>query len=405
MKNILFILLLILVVPLSAQTVKDLEQQRKATLQQLETTKRLLNETKQSEKSTLTKLSILSRDISTRRRLISSINTEIHALDRELVDLTNKKQELSTKLEQAKMDYTRLIRETYYTQSTQNALLFVLSADSFNKMMRRLRYLNEFSNYRKEQAQEIELLQIEIEQKNKQLNLNRQNKHKVLGVRKREQDNLARNERKEKAMLGELQKKEKQLLVQQKEQQAKANKINDQIEKMIAEEIRRSQQKEKNKQQTASASQQQADEKKAIVLTGNFEKNKGRLPWPTNNGFISGKYGLQPHAVLKHITINNKGIYIQTSNASNAYAVFDGEVTRCFSVQGGASAVIIRHGNYRTVYANLAKIYVKEGDVVELGEKIGQITRDEQNDNKTELYFQVWKDRTILNPSEWIMRK
>jgi murein hydrolase activator len=128
------------------------------------------------------------------------------------------------------------------------------------------------------------------------------------------------------------------------------------------------------------------------------------LPWPTERGFISGKYGVQAHPVLKHVTTNNKGIYIQTPSGTNARAVFEGEVTQRFSIPGSNNAVIIKHGDFRTVYANLTNIYVNVGDKVSAKQSIGKIYTDDENDNKTELYFQVWKGKEILNPERWIAK-
>jgi len=144
--------------------------------------------------------------------------------------------------------------------------------------------------------------------------------------------------------------------------------------------------------------------KEETLLSGNFERNQGRLPWPTSNGFISGHYGVQPHPVLKHVTTNNKGVYIQTPSGSSARAVFEGVVTQRFSIPGSNNAVIVQHGNYRTVYANLTQIFVREGDHVSAKQAIGKIYTDDENDNKTELYFQIWNGRNLQNPESWIAR-
>lgn len=144
--------------------------------------------------------------------------------------------------------------------------------------------------------------------------------------------------------------------------------------------------------------------KEETLISGNFAANQGRLPWPTSNGFISGHYGVQAHPVLKHVTTNNKGVYIQTPSGSNARAVFEGTVTQRFSIPGSNNAVIIQHGDYRTVYANLTSIYVNVGDKVSAKQSIGKIYTDDDNDNKTELYFQIWKGRGLLNPESWIAR-
>lgn len=409
MKRIAFICIIAFVSAgiLSAQSVKELEKQRKATLQQLETTGKLLNETKKNEKVSLNKLNILNRSISERKRLINDIGTEITALDTEMAELNIQKADLETQLCQLKADYARLVQETAYSRNRYAELLFVLSADSFNQMYRRLRYLREFADYRKEQVQQIEEVQAQIAQKNDVLLQNRQSKQEVLQLKEREHEKLARDERREKLMLNELKKKEKDLLAQQKNQQKKADELNSRIEKLIAEEIRKAEAAKKKTTTTGTqkpTSAESAMTKEEELLAGGFERNKGRLPWPTETGFISGRFGVQPHPVLEHVTINNKGIYIQTKAGATARAVYEGEVTQRFAVPGSNNAVIVKHGNYRTVYANLTEIYVQEGDKVSAKQAIGRIYCDGENDNKTELYFQVWKDKSIENPALWLAK-
>ena len=143
--------------------------------------------------------------------------------------------------------------------------------------------------------------------------------------------------------------------------------------------------------------------KEQQLLAGGFEKNKGRLPWPVEKGFISGHFGKQQHPVYEHVIMDNIGIYIQTTAGAKARAVYAGEVTSCFMV-AGTYAVIIQHGNYRTTYSNLIKLNVKQGDKVEAKQTIGTIFTDPEQDQKTELYFRIYKDRDILNPELWLTR-
>jgi septal ring factor EnvC (AmiA/AmiB activator) len=143
--------------------------------------------------------------------------------------------------------------------------------------------------------------------------------------------------------------------------------------------------------------------KEQKLLAGGFEANKGRLPWPVEKGMISGHYGKQQHPVYSQVTIDNKGVYLQTTAGSKARAVYKGEVTSCFLV-ANTYAVIIQHGNYRTVYSNLSKLNVKQGDKVDTKQIIGTIFTDPEQDQKTELYFQIYKDRNILNPELWIAK-
>ena len=143
--------------------------------------------------------------------------------------------------------------------------------------------------------------------------------------------------------------------------------------------------------------------KEQKLIAGGFEANKGRLPWPVEKGMISGHFGKQQHPVYSLVTIDNKGIYLQTTAGAKARAVYKGDVTSCFMI-ANTYAVIIQHGNYRTVYSNLSKLSVKQGDKVEPKQAIGTIFTDPEQDQKTELYFQIYKDRDILNPELWIAR-
>jgi septal ring factor EnvC (AmiA/AmiB activator) len=175
----------------------------------------------------------------------------------------------------------------------------------------------------------------------------------------------------------------------QKAAQKKVNELNKKIDDIVRK------QADKASKTTLTKEQQ--------LIAGGFEANKGRLPWPVEKGMISGHYGKQQHPVYSQVTIDNKGIYLQTVAGAKARSVYKGEVTSCFMV-GGTYAVIIQHGNYRTVYSNLAKLSVKQGDAVDTKQNIGTIYTDPEQDQKTELYFQIYQDRNILNPELWIAR-
>lgn len=374
---------------LSAQTVKELEQQRKQTLQQLENTKKMLSETKGKETATVNKLNILNKDISQRRKLIKNINTEISALDKQMLTLSEQRDSLQKQLETARNDYARLVRSTHYNAMNRSALRFLLSSENFNQLLRRMQYIYTFAEYRKQQVRTIESLQQQIKSQNDQLTANRQQMVEARSTQQRERDKLARDEKKQQNILKNLKSKEKKLKAEQQKQQKKANELNKLIEKKIAE----AQKKDSEKQLT----------KEQKLVAGGFEKNKGRLPWPTDNGFISGQFGLQPDPVLKGVKRNNKGIYIQTTAGTQARAVYEGEVTSCFS-DGTTNAVIVKHGNYYTVYANLSKLHVKNGTKLKAKQTIGTIYSDPEQDNKTELLFQVWKERELLNPAQWLSK-
>ncbi len=477
LTNRLFVIILFLMTAcftLPAQTVKDLERQRKQTLQNLENTSKMLNETNKSKKSSLNKLTIISKNINERKTLIKNISSEISLMDVEIERLNQEKTKLEDKLKTLKTDYANLIQEAHINRSIYAKIMFVLSAKTFDQSYRRLRYLQEYSTYRKEQVMEIEQIKAQIVHKNDSINIHKGTKVEVVKQKETEAQKLTKDQQNEKVLLTDLQKKEKGLREAQKVQQKKANDLNNRIERMIAEQIRRAEAKraavaakrmaeakratEAKRQAEARRIAQEnkriAEENKRIdernkrvaaenkakgtktkatpklepiaapstvsestssqsvstltreesLISGSFERNQGRLPWPTASGFISGHFGIQQHPVLKYITTNNKGIYIKTPAGGTARAVFEGVVTQRFSIPGSNYGVIIQHGNYRTVYANLTQIFVNIGDHVNAKQAIGKIYTDDDNGNKTELYFQVWKDKNLQNPERWISR-
>ena len=377
LKFIVYILCL-LAMPVAAQNVKELQKQQRQLQQQLEETAKMLKQTKQSETATENKLNLLNNDIKTRKKLINNIQGEMHTL-------RQKRSDLQAELEIAKQDYARLVRETHYAEMQQSPLLFLLSADNFQQLVRRIQYMQQFAAYRKEQVKRIESLQTEIDIQNTLLEERKQNRSTALQSQKREQDKLTRDERKQKDMLQSLKTKEKNLLAKQKEQQKKVDALNKKIEELIAKQVRT----------TTTLTKEQK------LIAGGFEANQGRLPWPVEKGYISGYFGKHQHPIHEHVTIDNKGIYLQTVSGADARAIYEGEVTWCAQMNG-SYAVIVQHGNYRSVYSPLKKIYVKQGDKLTAKQAIGEIVTNTSEDNKTELYFQIYKDRSILNPSLWL---
>ena len=395
MKNRIHIRLLVIgalvifLCPIHAESVKDLQKKQKRLQQEIEQTNKMLSQTKRDESATLNKLNLLNQNIKNQRRLISTLDNEIIALNREMVQLSGRRDSLQHILEGYKLDYAQFIRQTHFARVQQSPLLFVLSSENFQQLVRRARYMQEFAHFRQEQVKRIEATQAEIDTQNALLKANKSDKETALSTRKREQANLQRDERKQQSMLTKLKSKEKDLSTKLKKQQKKAADLNKKIDEMVR------QQAEKASKTTLTKEQK--------LIAGGFEANKGRLPWPVEKGMISGHFGKQQHPVYSQVTIDNKGIYIQTVAGTKARAVYKGEVTSCFMV-AGTYAVIVQHGNYRTVYSNLSKLSVKQGDKVEAKQYIGTIFTDAEQDQKTELYFQVYKDKNVVNPELWITK-
>lgn len=391
MKRILIILVLFFYAStplLLSQDVQSLQKQQRQLEQQIATTNKMLEQTKSNKKVTLNKLELLNQNIAAQRKLVQSINNEIIALNKEMSQLQSNKSKLQSELIVLQEDYAELVRQTHYAQMHQSPFIFLFSSSTFQQLVRRLRYMQEFGHYRQTQIARITNKQEAIEHQNELLAANKKAKQKTLKAQQLEQDKLARSERQQKAMLEELKKQEKTLKAQLNKQQKAVADLNAKIDNLI---------RQQTQTKTSLTPEQQ-------LIAGGFEKNKGRLPWPIESGNISGHFGKHAHPVYKEVIIDNKGIYLQTTSGASARAVFEGTVSSCF-VMNNTYAVIIQHGNYRTVYSGLSKLQIKQGQHVDTKQAIGTIYTNPEEDNKTELYFQIYQDRNILNPEQWILKK
>ncbi|MDD2417072.1 MAG: peptidoglycan DD-metalloendopeptidase family protein [Parabacteroides sp.] len=436
----------------NSSKVKQLENQRKKALEEIEMTNQLLNETKKTARSSLNRLNLISNQILSRKKVISILNQEIGGIDSQINKMRREVNRLEQELKVKQKNYGKSAKGMYKRRKSQDKLLFILSADNFAQSLRRMRYLREFADWQKRQAAEIVVKQREIEEKRSALEKTRKNKQDLLGSRENENQKLQTEESSQKSEVQQLNKKQRDLQAQLKKKKQQADALNQQIEKQIAIEIARAEEeariarqkaereraekarlareaREIRKKQAAASGKKIVEEKEepepepepiraervaevkggyAMTreekkLSDNFAGNKGRLPFPvTGRHAIVGTFGEQQHQDLKYVRTNNSGIDIQTSPGADARAVFNGEVTRVFVVPGYNNSVIVRHGNYLTVYSNLSQVYVKAGDRVSTRQSIGKIFTDTEDGNATILSFQLWKEKTKLNPATWL---
>jgi murein hydrolase activator len=209
---------------------------------------------------------------------------------------------------------------------------------------------------------------------------------------------IEQQKQKQTEVYSELQQKEKDLAKKLESQRKAELRLQLEIERVIAEEAKKASRKSKNEPGLALSKEEK-------LLSGDFSNNKGKFPWPVPGGFISDHFGEHPHAVLKYVIIRNSGIDITTRTNAKARSIFKGEVTKIVAIPGGNWAVIIRHGNYLTVYSNLQEVFVKAGQKVGIKEEIGTVFTDDNDDNKTILKFQIWRENTKLNPEDWLIRQ
>lgn len=398
---VIIILSLLSINIVDGQSIKELEAKKKKTLEELALTNKLLNETKKDKQGTENKISLLKKSIRQSTQYINSLNSEIELLNQNIDSIQTSKLNHEQHLQLLKAQYAETTRALYNHRNYFSPLVFILSADNFNQAYRRFRYMQQVATHHRRQAREIIDITNTLSRQEDLLSQNRTQKESAVKDKTREQRRLESQRKEQSSQLSSLKKKETQLRRKQKQQQQQANALNKKIEDAIQAEIRRQQEASKKKNSSSDGKYQMSREEKLVA--GNFEANKGKLPRPVEKGLISGHFGIQPHPILDKVTINNKGVYFQTTSGADARAVFEGVVTQCFSVPGSNQSVIVKHGNYRTVYSNLSTLYVKIGDKITTKQKIGKIYTDTENDNKTELYFMLYKDTEIQNPEIWLL--
>ncbi len=414
---LLMIFFLFFMAPVSAQHAKDKEKLQR-TKQKLEEeiryTTDLLEKTQKNKETSLNKLQILARQIKSREELINAINRELNDVQITMAVDSIQITRMSKQLHDLRLEYARMICYAYRTMNGHNKLMFIFSAKDFNQAYQRLRYCQQYASYRRHQAERIESTRKVIDAHRKDLEDTRSQKLNLVQSKQSEKQKLDREKSEKAIAVKELSAKEKQLVSTLKAKQQAAQRLENAIEKMIADDIKASEERmrkkeaKENKPSTApkpSASHAVMDfTPKERELSSSFSANRGRLPWPCDRGFISGSFGEHPHPVLEHVKVKNNGIDIMTEHGSAVKSVFGGKVSRVMSFPGLNNVVIIRHGEYLTVYSNLDEVNVKDGQEVAVKQPIGKV-HSNPGDQRSELHFELWRGKVIQNPEEWLAGK
>jgi len=386
---------LILQVSALAQSLSDLQQQKENAAKEIEITSRLLSQVQQKEKASLNSLQLINNNIKQRNTIISNLNAEIK-LYQEFIQNNNLVVEmLSEDIEKMKTEYAKLIRMAYLRKTSGNELMFLLSAENFNQAYRRLLYMRRYTQFRKTQAATMQTLQLLLNEKAKNLEKLKATREHLLAETQNERQKLAREKNQQNQEIQKLKKQQQDLRQKLQQQRLVEQQLEREIQRMIEEEAR------KNREAGEPAYALTPEQK---LVGESFEQNKLRLPWPVERGVITERFGIHRHPVLEKVQVRNNGINIATEPGSKVRAVFNGEVSRVFGISGGNSAIIIRHGNYLTVYSNLREVTVKKGEKVSARQNIGTVYTDIDDGNKSILKFQIWRENQKLNPEEWISR-
>ena len=421
-----------LAIPLSAQSnklIRELEGKRGALQKQIAETESILQNTKKDVGSQLNGLAALTGQIEERKRYILAINNDVETIERELVSLNRQLNSLEKDLKEKKKKYEASVQYLYKNKSIEEKLMFIFSAKNLGQTYRRMRYVREYATYQRLQGEEILKKQEQIRKKKAERQQVKAAKEGLLKERENEKAKLEAQEKEKRTLVANLQKKQKGLQSEVNKKRREANQLNARIDRLIAEEIERARKRAAEEAHREAAARKKADtngkgasktgtaakpksepldaftmSKADRELSGSFVANRGKLPMPISGPYIiTSRYGQYSVEGLRNVKLDNKGIDIQGKPGAQARAIFDGKVAAVFQLNGLFN-VLIRHGNYISVYCNLSSASVKSGDTVSTKQSIGQIFSDGADNGRTGLHFQLRREKEKLNPEPWLNR-
>lgn len=427
--------------PLPSQNPKNkkdlLENKKKKINEEIKEIDSMLNQTKASKKSSIGALVNINMKLEKRQDLINTISAQIRQLNHEIKANETQVQQLKNSLSKLKTEYARMVIFAQRNRDAYSALMFIFSAENFNQAYSRLKYMQQYSEFRKKQAAEIITTQTELLAKLNELKEQRHEKNMLLGNEEEEKSTLSSEKAEQEQVLTELQKKEKELKGELEKKKQDAIQLQLAIKKLIEAEIKRKAEeaakaaaeaaaakKAKEKEEHAKVEKGKKtktpekpaavpDKKEPLVpelteeaeaLSADFSNNRGKLPWPVTKGVICETYGEHEHPAIKGFMMFNNGVEICATKGTQARAVFEGEVTGIAVSPTGGKLVIIRHGEYLSVYSNLDDVLVKTGQKVSVKQPIGTVMHNE-DEGKTSMNLQIWKGQKTMDPSGWLYNK
>ena len=374
------------------QSKEELEAQKQKAYDDLKLARELMEKTSKQRSNSVKQLQLLQKGINARANLIYTLEAEVELLDRNILETENKIKEL-TQNKKNKEEYARLIYYAYRNHTSYEKLMYILAGNTISQSYQRYKYLKYITDYRVRIASDIEKLIKELDNQKVQLNNLKDEKLAALKEKESEQGKLVDQRAKESQMMSSLQRRESELREQIREKERIAKELESRIREIIEEEARRL-----NSTNIYAALTPEQE------LVGNdFKRNKGKLPWPVEKGIITVGFGSHEVAGLRGSSVQNNGVDITSSPGTEVRAVFEGEVTKVFAILGANYTVLIRHGEFLSVYQNLVNVRVKTGDKVLTKERLGEAYTDD-NENVASMHFEVWQERNILNPEEWISK-
>lgn len=397
-QYILLFLTLTASLTFQAQTREELEAKRQAIQQEIDEINSIIRTAETKGRSALNEYEDLQKRIKVTERLIQVNNQEANLLTREINANANKIDRLRNELEQLKTDYDKMIQKSYRSKSDKSRIMFLFSSESFLQAYKRIQYMKQFAQYRKKQGEVVMEQTKELQDLNSTLFEQRRDQDKILAENRKTKSKLVSDKNNLDQLLASINKQKQKYSKELKQKQQEANRIDREIKRLVREAIAK-----ENKKSGSEAKSTFNLSPEAAALAKDFAQNKGKLPWPVRSGEVSMRFGERPHPIVKTIKIMSNGVRIDTEKNGKARAIFEGEVTQVSKIPGANVVVMLRHGDYLSIYNNLQKVFVKTGDKVSRGEELGEIGINSSS-GKTTLIFQLFKNTTKLNPEHWIYK-
>ena len=370
--------------------ITKLQKEKKANQKQLEQNTKQLKETTRKKQLSMTELFMRQNGIALRENQISIIRREIRAVNKQIRKTDDLIKKMEEDLKKLKDEYAEMVYYAYKNRNSYDRLMFVFAAEDFNQAYKRLKYYQQYAEYREKQAGHIMKTQEILADKIAELNLQKRSKESLLEIEQHEKNSLAAERDHFNNLFNELKSDENKLKKEIKKQQKQQKKYAAAINKAIID-------YQKEMDQFGDI----ARTPELDALEKNFIKNKGKLPWPVEAGTIGGTFGTKSHPLYPSLKITNNGIDFNTTEGGSARSVFAGEVSGIIIIAGAGKTVMVRHGDYLTIYSNLSETFVQKGDRVEVKQLIGRVLTD---DEKTQVHFEVRKGENVYNPSEWLYK-
>ena len=384
--------------PLFGQKKSELlKKQEKILLEKIEHTKVLIDQTRATKKLTLSEINIVNKQIKYRQKLIDNYNFQLRKMDEKIQEINRQVNSLVNTNKILREEYKKMLLYAFKNRDPNYKFLYIISASTFSEAFHRMKYIQHYKDYRLKQIERIKKTQNNLAIKKEELNKEIIKKKNLLEIKKKEKLNYQSDKNSQLISLAKIRDNEQNLAAELEKNNKKRNEIVKAVKKAIEDEIKALEKLKKAKFALTP---------EGIAMSKSFNKNKGRLIWPVERGEITSKYGRHQHHLVTTAFVDNNGVDITTSKNANVRAVFEGKVTSVLIIPGAGRVVMVSHGEYRTVYANLQEVYVKKGDKVKAKDKIGKLLAKESG--ISESHFEIWRilasGMSTVNPSFWLSK-